>query len=304
MSRGCKLTIAVITMNRAEQLIEALESCIACKLPVGTEIVILDNGSTDGTRDTVKTFSEEHLDISVKYEYSSVNLGVGGGRSCAFELAQGEYVYFLDDDAVIAEESRNRFFVDSVDYLDRNRNVASLTTRIYDEMLVCDREVSASQKNAIDGLPKIFMYLGGSHFLRKEYFDLPLYFDIKYGNEENAPCIKAQNKGYSHVFDDHVFIIHKPRVNKWVKGTSNEEYVFICCIAVCYATKKILYPTVFLPILWAGYLRRCKKHLSIYPGAKKRADKMVKEILKNNKSDKVSVSCVLRMVREFGLTVL
>ena len=304
MDGRIKLTIAVITMNRKEQLIEALESCMSCKLPNNTEIVVFDNGSTDGTQTAVKEFAKTSSDISVVYEYSNINLGVGGGRSRAFEMAQGEYVYFLDDDAVVAADSKDTFFVDTLNYLDENRNVASLTTRIYDEMLVCDREVERSDGKAIRGLPIIFKFLGGSHFLRKECFDNPLYFGIQYGCEEYAPSIKTQNQGYYHVFDNSVYIIHKPKVNKWVKGTQSQEYVESRGCAARYATKKILYPAIFYPILWAGYLRRCKKHLSIYPGAKKRTDKMVKEILKNNKSDKVSVSCVLRMVREFGLTVL
>jgi hypothetical protein len=188
--------------------------------------------------------------------------------------------------------------------MDKNKNVASMTTRIYDEMLVCDRGVDISSKTQIDGLPTVFKYLGGSHFLRSEYFDNPLYLDIKYGSEEYAPSIKTQDKGFWHVFDDHIYIIHKPKVNKWINGTANYEYAYSSAFAAQYATKRLLYPRIFFPLLWAAYNRRCQKYLSCYPGAKKKTNKMVREIMSSSKEKKISCRCVIRLVREFGLTTL
>ena len=304
MDKNFKLTIAVITMNRADQLMQALESCIACKLPENTGFVIVDNASSDNTPDVTNEFAENNSDYTVRIKRVSENLGVGGGRSLAFDLARGDYVYFLDDDAIIADDCRETFFVDTLDYFDRNENVASITTRGYDEMWGCDRDANESFKKTIDGLPTVFKFLGYSHFLRRNCFEKPLYFDIKYGGEEYAPSIKAQNKGYYHVFDEHVYIIHKPKVNKWIQGTSDHEYVESCGCAVVYATKRKLYPTVFLPLLWCAYKCRCNKYLKQYPDAQKKTDALVKEILQNNTADKVSHACVIKMVKNFGLTVL
>lgn len=304
MKKKYKLTIAVITMNRKEQLIEALNSCINSKLPFSTEFIVLDNASTDGTEEAVKKFFCKNNKVSYKYRQLETNRGVGGGRTIAFEMSNGEFVYFLDDDAIIAKESRNNFFIDTICYLEKNKEVASLTTRIYDEMLMADREVEMSSKTNIGGLPIIFKFLGGSHFLRKAYFSDPLYFDIKYGCEEYAPAIQAQNKGYFHVFDNHIFIIHKPKINKWITGTASMEYVESCGCAVRYATKCMLYPSVFRPVLWAGYKRRCQKYLSQYKGAYKKTNAMAKEIMKNNSCKKIKILTVIKLYKEFGLTVL
>lgn len=304
MEGKIKLTIAVITMNRQDQLIEALESCLKCTLPARTEFVVIDNASTDQTMAIMKLFMEHHPGYDIRLHHSNENLGVGGGRSLAFEFSRGEYVYFLDDDAVISEESKDKFFIDTLEYLDKNRNIASLTTRIYDEMLGADREVETSNKTKIAGLPVIFKYLGGSHFLRSKVFEKPLYFNIKYGCEEYAPSIKSQNEGFYHVFDEHVYIIHKPRVNKWIVGTQNQEYVESCGCAARYATKKMLYPIIFLPLLWGAYELRCYKYLRCYKGAKKKTDAMVKDIVKNNNCKKISCKTVVKFVMEFGMTVL
>lgn len=303
MNEAYKLTIAVITMNRSEQLVEALDSCMACALPEKTEFVILDNASTDKTKQVMEQYISEHPHIPIHYFYSPENLGVGGGRSYVFDKAQGEFVYFLDDDAVIAPESKDSFFVESLRFMEKHESVASMTTQIYDEVFGYKRTAHIPETNKIDGMPVMFIYFGGSHFLRKRSFDSPLYFPLQYSSEEYAPSIRAMNKGLNHVFNKNISIIHKPKVNKWVDGTEKMRRIQICCAAVVYATKKLLYPTIFLPILWAGYERRCEMYLKEYPGAKKEADAMVKQIVKENKTKKIHISTVVKMYRNFGLTV-
>lgn len=296
-----QLTIAVITMNRSEQLVEAINSCLDCKLPEKTQFVILDNASTDDTQEKLSEL-KKNSPYDLEYFYSDKNLGVGGGRAFVFEKAKGKYVYFLDDDAIIAPECRDSFFVKPIEYLERNENVASLTTEIFDE-LFGDKRTENVSENKIDGQALVFTYCGGSHFLRKSCFSLPLYFNIIYGSEEYAPSIRAIDKGYSHVIDKSIRIVHKPKVNKWVDGTDRMRNIQIRAAAVPYATKKILYPWIFFPILWLGYSKRCKKYLTEYKGAKKEAKEMVKRIRKDNKSNKVRIKTVIKMYKEFGLTV-
>ena len=269
------LSICVITMNREEQLTEALESCISCEIPFRYEFVILDNASTDDTSGTIELFKKSHPEVSVQSFYSEQNLGVGGGRSLVFEKAQGKFVYFLDDDAVIDTRCKKNFFVDSIDFLKNNSDVASLTTQIHDEIFG-DSRTNVMSSIEYKGKKKAFFYLGGSHFLRKSCFDIPLYLDIIYGSEEYAPSIRAIDKGYIHVYDESVAIIHKPRVNKWIEGSSDMRNIIIRGLAVVYATKLLLYPSLFKPVLLLGYISRCNKHLKEYSGAKEETDKLVK----------------------------
>lgn len=296
------LSIAVITMNRAQQLEEALESCLHCKLPEETEIVVLDNASTDQTSSVIDRIKKKYPQYLFRYYYSETNLGVGGGRSYVFEKADGKYIYFLDDDAIISPENCETFFVESIKFLEEHDEVASLTTRIQDEVFGEKRNEIAS-RFTLDGKKMMFFYLGGSHFLKKASFSSPLYFNIKYGGEEYAPSIKAMDKGYYHVFDESISIIHKPKVNKWIDGTERMRSVQISCAAVVYATKRILYPTIFFPVIWAFYQIRCKKYLSRYKGAKEEANSLVKEIIENNSCKKVKVKTVCKMYQRFGLTV-
>ena len=73
MTAEYELSVCVITMNRAEQLKEALESCVACKLPEKTEFVVLDNASTDDTELKVEEFKNAHPDIRFRCFFSEKN---------------------------------------------------------------------------------------------------------------------------------------------------------------------------------------------------------------------------------------
>lgn len=299
-----KLTIAVLTMNRCDQVIDALNSCLSCSLPENTEIIILDNASTDQTLEKLESYKKINVNQTIYIHHSDTNLGVGGGRNHLFSLASGEYVYFMDDDAIIAEDSRKSFFVDTVHFMDEHEKVASVTTSIYDELLGTSRTTAYHGKK-IYGMDSSFIFLGGSHFLRKSAFSSPLYLNLKYGAEEFYPSICAIDKGYYHVVNNSIRIIHKPRINKWTDGSDELKEILIKNSANVYATKKILYPAILSPILFMGYYARKVVYLAKYSGASKKADILAKEIIMENPlRKKIAISTVFRMIRDYGLSVL
>lgn len=296
------LSICILTMNRKDQVLEAIQSCLDSVLPESTEFVIVDNGSSDGTGDIIKQYFELHPEYDYVYEFQQSNLGVGGGRSRAFEIASGKFLYFLDDDAIIAPESRADFFIKPIEFLRSHSQVASVTTRILDEVVKINRNDNISTKT-LDDRPLAFYFLGGSHFLKKSAFAAPLYFPILYGSEELAPSIIAQDKGMVHVYFDDINIVHKPKINKWQEGTSALIDVMIKGIAIKHATKLILYPSIVYPILNLAHYLRCKKYIAKSPGAISRCQELVRETVEKNKHKKIKLTTVFRMYNNFGFSI-
>lgn len=257
-----KLSIVVITMNRAEQLCSALLSCVNSELPAETEFVVVDNASTDNTESAVKEFFAEHSYPYI-YEKETVNKGVGGGRNRGFELAKGEIVYFLDDDAVIAPESYKSFFMEPIALFKKDDTIASITTRIYDELLECDRGVIFSKKKSNGIIPEVFMYLGGSHFLRKCYYNIPLYLDFKYGMEELLPSIYTIDNGYKNCYYHNVLVLHQPRKNKWESKTNDRNGIVADYNVNNYVSKKLIYPAIYIPVLYLSFLSRTIRDFGI-----------------------------------------
>jgi ABC-type amino acid transport substrate-binding protein len=74
----------------------------------------------------------------------------------------------MDDDASIAEESKDKFFNESIRIMEDDNTIASLSMRIYDENFGESRS-PARRGQGVD-LFDIYKYYGGSRFLMKECF--------------------------------------------------------------------------------------------------------------------------------------
>lgn len=293
------LTIAVITMNRQDQLIEALDSCLSCSLPPKVQFVVLNNASQDNTIEKLQEFKRLHPIIDVNIIDSDKNLGVGGGRSLAFQESEGEFVYFLDDDAVIDPNCSDTFFIDSLRILVENQDFASLTTNIYDIYCGDARNTAGLVHTKECAYPELLAWRGGSHFLRKSSHSNPLYWNIKYGKEELVPSILAYHHGLKNVYYDKVRIIHQPKENKVMdKQTSNR--INIMAIAVKCATARMLYPGVCIPIIKLAFEARCFLHLRKIKGARKDAKRLVKELVSSNYCEQIGLNTVVKLYRTFG----
>jgi glycosyltransferase involved in cell wall biosynthesis len=95
-----RLTIAVPTYNRSELLEQTLASIAAIHLPpeIAAECIVIDNRSTDDTRSVVARFAA-HRVLPIRYVYEG-GPGSSYARNRAIDEARGDFILFIDDDAV------------------------------------------------------------------------------------------------------------------------------------------------------------------------------------------------------------
>jgi len=105
-----KLSVFIGTYNRADLLRECLESVVNQSFR-DFEIVVVDDGSTDNTREVVSKFP-------VIYFYQR-NQGVSQVANRGVELSQGEYIAFLGSDDVLLKDSLEK----RVEVLDKHPEV-------------------------------------------------------------------------------------------------------------------------------------------------------------------------------------
>ena len=92
-----RISAVVCTYNRAAYLRKAVRSLVEQTLRRDLyEIIVVDNGSKDETRQVVEEFSDVP---NLRYLYEPV-LGLSRARNTGWSNARGEYVAYLDDDAV------------------------------------------------------------------------------------------------------------------------------------------------------------------------------------------------------------
>ena len=98
-----KVTVAICTHNRAKDTGEAIESVLAQSYEQEQiEIVVIDNRSTDNTAEVVTGLARLH-GPRVRYVLES-KLGLSVARNRAIREARGEYILFLDDDAIASRD--------------------------------------------------------------------------------------------------------------------------------------------------------------------------------------------------------
>jgi len=90
------LSVVICTLNRAEFLKGALQSLACQAAPRGSfEVIVVDNGSTDGTPAAVGSLAAV-LDVRYVREERT---GLSHARNAGLRQARGAYVAYLDDDA-------------------------------------------------------------------------------------------------------------------------------------------------------------------------------------------------------------
>jgi len=97
MPKNELFSIVICTHNRAELLCGAIESVVGQNFTrKDFELIIVDNASSDHTRDVVRKFCDAYSNIRYVME---ANLGLSQARNRGMREARGEYVGYLDDDA-------------------------------------------------------------------------------------------------------------------------------------------------------------------------------------------------------------
>lgn len=162
MNDNPRLSVIILTRNREEYLTECIQSVRKQKYP-DYELVIVDNGSSDGTQEYIRNTLPEAVNI-----YSDTNLGIAEGRNRGASASRGDLLFFLDDDGTVREPDA---FSRSVQTFDRDPDLAVLFGQVRDA--------------ETDGPQKCFF----SFQTNKSVYPHPVYTDIFRGG---VACIRKE----------------------------------------------------------------------------------------------------------------
>ena len=146
-----KLSIVIITWNGIHHIQKCLQSLNDFYRRSDVEIIIVDNGSHDGTTEWLK---ERYPKINL-VELTE-NKGVAYARNCGLKLAVGEYILVLDNDTIVTNQAINGM----VGYMDDNTDVGLCGCKLID----ADGNIQESCKKFPGITEKIANYLYGRHY--------------------------------------------------------------------------------------------------------------------------------------------
>ena len=95
-----KVSVLVPVYNGAKFLAECLDSILAQDF-LDLEILIADDGSSDGSLELIQRYAEK--DRRIRWWKNPVNLGLAGNFNCCLRAARGDYIkYVLQDDVLLS----------------------------------------------------------------------------------------------------------------------------------------------------------------------------------------------------------
>jgi glycosyltransferase involved in cell wall biosynthesis len=96
-----KITVILCTFNRSQSLARALDSVALCTLPASAEweVLVVDNNSTDQTRQLVEEFSRRYTE-RFRYLFEA-KPGKSHALNAGIREARGDVLAFMDDDVVV-----------------------------------------------------------------------------------------------------------------------------------------------------------------------------------------------------------
>jgi glycosyltransferase involved in cell wall biosynthesis len=224
-------SIIIPTYNRASQLLPTLQSLVKLKTSRDLfEIIIVDNGSSDTTKDIVDKCQLENEDIAIKYFYDDTPGLLTGRHKGAIE-SKGDILTFIDDDVAVSTD----WLESIINVMKEREDIAFLTgpnLPLYEtdppkwidcfwnkaykgqycgwlSLLDLGNEIQEVHPNFVWGLnftirKSVFLELGGFH-----PDSVPEQYQKFQGDGETGLTIKGYEKGLKALYHPGVLLYHQ-----------------------------------------------------------------------------------------------
>jgi len=202
------VSVVIPTYNRRELLSGAITSLLNQAYPEDRyEIIVVDNSSTDGTEETVRSLQEKTQKV-LQY-YRKGNEGPGSARNLGIEKARGDVVAFTDSDCIA-----------DVNWL--KNGVARMTDGIglvQGKTLPNPDQTQRTLQQTMKVLSEDSYYQTCNIFYRKEILDivggfspelcgLDFFGRPRWGGEDADLAWRIKKRGWRSVFADDTVVYH------------------------------------------------------------------------------------------------
>jgi GT2 family glycosyltransferase len=120
----CDMSIVLVCWNNKAYLGPCLESLYSSQLKSTFDVVVVDNGSTDGSLEMLREDYPEILVIE-----NGQNVGLSKASNQGIQATNGKYVLLLNNDTIVNREALDGF----VDYLHEHPEVGAVGGKLLNE---------------------------------------------------------------------------------------------------------------------------------------------------------------------------
>lgn len=225
-----KVSIIIPSYNSQDYLERCLDSVVN-QVYKNIEIIIIDDASTDRTKEIIKKYAEK--DARIIPFYQTINKGVSASRNVGLRASTGEYIMFVDSDDSLTKDAVRRMidisnkynsdFVDSYHLLEYTKSNGKIVK--FTEKKVPKKVLVMGNLNENTNILNMATYMTGK-LIKRNLFD-GLQFDESLRRYEDMVLehqIKTRIKNY--VFMNRVIYIYYQRPNSLVNALGKDHLCF------------------------------------------------------------------------------
>ena len=201
-----KVSVVITTYNRANLIGRAIES-IFRQTYKDYEIIVVDDGSSDNTREVVEGFRDNRIHYIRHHE----NRGCSAGRNTGIKASKSDYIAFLDtDDEWLPEKLEKQVYL-----LERaNSGIdAVYTAMLYVERnrkhLVPQLSIKNKEANIGDLILKRSVIAPSTVLIKKHCFDRVGLFDEKLRWGDDWDMWIRVTQGYEFAFISEPLVVYR-----------------------------------------------------------------------------------------------
>ena len=225
------ISICILSLNHLDITRNCLDSLMKTEFPGNTEIILVDNGSTDETPNWLLEFQHKFSkdNLRILLILNRENRGCTGGRNQACKLATGKYIVILDNDVEIIQ---NDWLKKLLSFYETQKNIGIVGPK----MLFPDpphkiqqiglgvtkngkigywgqgkdrNDPEYSRIREFQGYPAACWFLSSHLFHEFGYFD-DIYYPVNL--EDVDFCYRIREKGYRIMYYPDVEMFHHEHV--------------------------------------------------------------------------------------------
>ena len=113
----CDVSIIIVSFNTIQLTRQCLKSIYTQTKDVSFEVIVSDNGSTDGSIQMIRKDFPQVILIE-----NGENLGFGKANNIGLKKAKGDYIFYLNSDTILLNNAIKIFY----DYWQNNNDICAL----------------------------------------------------------------------------------------------------------------------------------------------------------------------------------
>lgn len=181
------LISVILPVYNAERTVETAVKSLFHQTFTDFEAVIIEDGSTDRTREVLKKM--ENSDPRIKVIYKEKNEGLSAGRNSGLRAASGAYIGFLDADDWMEPDFLESIYSGGIlqdadlilsgyshDTMNPERTHVSVSRKVSTEFRLCTSKTDIIEAAAFCDTHKIFAYTWNKFYRRRLIEDNSLFF--------------------------------------------------------------------------------------------------------------------------------